>query len=759
MDLISQTLAEWLLALRLTASEEATLAAVVSALATLLLILTFSSRLPLQRREQRRAGEDPARCEFRIIGTSLKPLTEPARVLLASLGPAPSRLAALTAWLARDCDDLQPKIEALILYGTAFRALCRRPDGSACEIVGQPRDGAAVLSIGVPSEDARALEESRGALTRVTGEARFLREIVDHAPVLAWSVGADGHVDWANAAYRDRFDAPREGDGSLPDHRIADAFAHVLEQVPLTARDDGTSRRLVSVPGREAAGEPHWFEVSQCPGEAGATLGFALDADSLVAAEASLRRFVETLTETFAHLPIGLAVFDKNRRLGLFNPALTDLVKIDAVWLAGRPSLRDFLERLRETRQMPEQKDFTAWRRKLTELEEGARDGTYEENWVLPSGKIFRVTGRPHPQGALAFLFEDISTAIQLERRYRSELELSQATLDRLSEAVAVFDASGTLVFVNNAFVTLWSLDPMDRLEGPGVVEMTGLWAGRCAPSSVWAELAEFATGAEARASWTASIETLEARCLEILVAPLPDASSLVVFRDMAAPAAAGAGTEAEVETPATADPILGALALEQLEAPVEAAIRQVMAAIPAAQSPGAFQALGSAAQGLRDALTRARELRALGVAEPVRPTAEVPLPALATALDGRGMMLVTPAGAQDWPPVLRRAAIALGLAAADRAGPGAEIRISLEATPEVARLTVTPVPALAGRGTAEGPGFSLARHVVEAAGGSLAASGPDAADSLVAELPTTPAIPATAEVVRAFGEGSIRRA
>ena len=106
--------------------------------------------------------------------------------------------------------------------------------------------------------------------------------------------------------------------------------------------------------------------------------------------------------------------------------------------------MRDFLERLRETRQMPEQKDFASWRRKLSELEEGARSGTYEENWQLPSGKIFRVTGRPHPQGALAFLFEDISTAIMLERKYRSELELSQATLDRMSEAVAVFDASGS---------------------------------------------------------------------------------------------------------------------------------------------------------------------------------------------------------------------------------------------------------------------------------------------------------------------------
>ena len=416
-------------------------------------------------------------CDFLINGASLKALTEPARALLDGLPAGGPRLAALAAHFAADAPTLQGDLETLVLYGTGFRHHCPRGDGTAFEIVGEPRGGAAWLSIRPASEEARALADAEAALARAGGELRFLRDVLDRAPVMAWSQAPDGQVVWANAAYRDRFDAPA---GDLPDHRIANAFGQVAEEVPLTARGPGTRRR-VAVPGREDA-EPRWYELTETPGPAGETVGFALDADDLVAAEASLRRFVETLTETFAHLPIGLAVFDKNRRLGLFNPALTDLVKIDAVWLAGRPSLRDFLERLRETRQMPEQKDFASWRRKLSELEEGARDGTYEENWQLPSGKIFRVTGRPHPQGALAFLFEDISSSIILERKYRSELELSQATLDRMSEAVAVFDASGMLVFVNSAFERLWGLDPMERLNGPGVAEMTALWAERCAP-------------------------------------------------------------------------------------------------------------------------------------------------------------------------------------------------------------------------------------------------------------------------------------
>ena len=506
----------------------------------------------------------------------------------------------------------------------------------------------------------------------------------------------------------------------------------MLEEVPLTPRGAGTRRR-VAVQGRDDD-EPQWYEISQSRGPAGDTVGFALDAGDLVAAEASLRRFIETLTETFAHLPIGLAVFDKNRRLGLFNPALTDLVKIDAVWLAGRPSLRAFLERLRETRQMPEQKDFASFRRKLSELEEGAREGTYEEQWQLPSGKIFRVTGRPHPQGALAFLFEDISSAIILERKYRSELELSQATLDRMSEAVAVFDASGMLVFVNSAFETLWGLDPMARLDGPGVAEMTALWAERCAPSPAWTQLTEFATAGEARTSWTAPIATRDGARLQMLVAPLPDASALVVFRPLSADLGA-AGARAAV-----IDSGLGDLAFEQLRLPVEAAVQKLMAAIPAATSPGAFQSLGAAAQGLKDGLARARELRALAAAPAGAPAAENPLPELAAALATRGLTLAAPPDAAAWTPELRRAALVLGLAAADLAAPAAAVTLALD---DARRLTVS-VPAGPRAGQPEGVGLALARRVLDAAGGRLTLAVDAGTAVLAADLPAVVGEPRT---------------
>lgn len=738
MDIFSLSPGDWLP----PETPETLIAALVSALATLALVLAFARWLPLARGAGGRAeAEMPGACDYLINGSSVKPLTEPGRALLDSLGSGANgtggRLAALTAHLAAARPGLQAELEALVLYGTAFRHHCPRGDGTAVEIVGEPRGGAAFLSIRPASEEARALKDTEAALDRSQGELGFLRDVLDRAPVLAWSQGPDGQVAWANATYRERFDAPT---GDLPDHRITNAFGHVLEEVPLTARG-ADSRRRVSVSARGSA-EAHWYEVSQSAAPSGETLGFALSADDLVAAEASLRRFVETLTETFAHLPIGLAVFDKNRRLGLFNPALTDLVKIDAVWLAGRPSLRDFLERLRETRQMPEQKDFASWRRKLGELEEGARSGTYEENWQLPSGKIFRVTGRPHPQGALAFLFEDISTAIILERKYRSELELSQATLDRIGEAVAVFNASGMLVFVNSAFEALWGLDPMARLDGPGVADMAAIWSERCRPSPVWGRLTEFTTAAEARTSWSETVETLDGRHLHLLVAPLPDASALVVFRDLAAERAAvieavsdGEAGEGLVEVLAElgvpeAEPGLADLALEQVRMPLEAAMPKLLAAIPSAPSPEAFQSLGAAVQGMRDGLARADELAALAAAPGRRPGL---LPQLGAALAARRLGLaVAPELAEAagrWGPELRRAALALGLAAGDMARPGSAVSLALGPDGLVAEV---PVDGAAG---AEGVGVALARRLVERAGGRLTVTCGDGRATLVAVL------------------------
>ena len=97
----------------------------------------------------------------------------------------------------------------------------------------------------------------------------------------------------------------------------------------------------------EHDGQSRWYDC-HVHEVAGQTVAIALPADAAVRAERALREFVQTLTKTFADLPIGLAIFDRDRNLQLFNPALIDLTGLATGFLTARPTLYAFLDRLRE---------------------------------------------------------------------------------------------------------------------------------------------------------------------------------------------------------------------------------------------------------------------------------------------------------------------------------------------------------------------------------------------------------------------------
>ena len=132
---------------------------------------------------------------------------------------------------------------------------------------------------------------------------------------------------------------------------------------------------------RQLQGRPtQWFDLI-CQQEGDLQLIFAIPADVAVHAETALRDFLQTLTKTFAQLPIGLAIFDRQRQLQLFNPALLDLTGLPADFLSLRPSFLAVLDALRDRNMLPEPKDYRGWRRQIVDMENAAASGLYEETW------------------------------------------------------------------------------------------------------------------------------------------------------------------------------------------------------------------------------------------------------------------------------------------------------------------------------------------------------------------------------------------
>lgn len=343
-----------------------------------------------------------------------------------------------------------------------------------------------------------------------------LWSVIDACPHPAWLTNDEGTVIWHNATYYVLCRSLQASDGSgCPfDIKPAEGEHSFVSRISLMEQDR----------------KRHWYEVTTTRTASG-NAHIATSIDALIEAEQAQRNFVQTLTKTFAHLPTGLAIFDKDHRLVLFNPALMDLTNLDVEFLSSRPSLTGFFDQLREARILPEPKNYVNWRDGLAEVVAAAQDDRYSETWNLPSGLTYRVVGRPHPDGALAFLIEDISAEISLTRRFRSELELSQSVVDCFDEAVAVFSRLGVLSFCNNAYKALWACDPEDSIVETTIVDATQLWRSACSPSLIWPELREFVLTLTNRASWDTTLNMKSGVELLCRVEPLTSGATLVRFQ------------------------------------------------------------------------------------------------------------------------------------------------------------------------------------------------------------------------------------
>ncbi|MEO1306727.1 MAG: diguanylate cyclase [Pseudomonadota bacterium] len=287
------------------------------------------------------------------------------------------------------------------------RALALADDGrvellsedGASKFVAEMRRGILRLTIEeIEQTQANAAPLDGFALAALTEKLDILHRVVDDAPLLVWRQDSENKVRWANGSYLSlakKLMTARD----IATWPLPQIFADL--DLPQLIRPDGMNRISV-IDQRD--GKKLWFECICQPIEED-TLYFALPADRLVSAETALREFVQTLSKTFADLPTGLAIFDRDRLLALFNPALTDLTTLEPSFLVTRPSLYTFLDMLREKQRMPEPKDYKAWRQGISELEDAAVNGTYQENWSLPTGQTYRVTGiSPYGCGLAAVL-------------------------------------------------------------------------------------------------------------------------------------------------------------------------------------------------------------------------------------------------------------------------------------------------------------------------------------------------------------------
>lgn len=462
---------------------------------------------------------DDTQATFLLDGDHLVDATAPGHALLQRVGADGGELDRLTRYLAQRF----PGFESAHNRVAQRRLVELVADDGASALTLQQEGPRLRMTLRDCESVSATTAVDRGSLVALEHELDTLRGVTGTMPFPSWRQKADGTITWINQAYLQAVEARIGG-------RMDQWPPPALFDLALSPPDGETSEetRRLRIAGAEQS-DDGWHECHVAP-VGDEYLVSATNVDAVIRAETSLREFVQTLSRTFAHLTVGLAVFGKDRRLAMFNPALGDLTGLPMDLLLARPTLVRFLDALRERNMMPEPKDYRSWRQQIAMLEEKSADGTYSETWHLAGERTYRVAGRPQPDGAMALLIEDVSAEIGLTRRFRTELETGQAVLDSLDDALAVFDSSGTMVMSNAAYDELWGSETREGTAQLGVEEASRIWTAATAPSPMWGDLRDFLRAFGDREEWSAEALLRDGRPLACRFTPLSGGNTAVRF-------------------------------------------------------------------------------------------------------------------------------------------------------------------------------------------------------------------------------------
>ncbi len=306
-----------------------------------------------------------------------------------------------------------------------------------------------------------------------------LQDLLDHIPYLIWQRGQSGELVWVNRAWADALKStPSEVIAEQKEMPVSRARkkdgAKTARMHPkdLSAKARQTGERQSMATHIVIDGKRRYLEFLEIPlcdeNDRQMTIGVARDISREEELEKDQKRYIAANKELLEQLRTAIAIFSAEEKLEFYNSAYAQLWGLEDTWLNTAPKLGDIMEKLRETRHLPEQADFRnfkqSWLGMFTRLIE-----PYEDMLYLPDGSALRMLVVPHPMGGLMMTFEDVTSRLELESSYNTLIAVQRETLDNLTEGVVVFGGDGRIKLWNPTFLDLWDLHPEDLDTEPHV--------------------------------------------------------------------------------------------------------------------------------------------------------------------------------------------------------------------------------------------------------------------------------------------------
>lgn len=306
-------------------------------------------------------------------------------------------------------------------------------------------------------------KELEAELNRLKIDNKIYCDILDNISVPIWARDNSNKIFYYNNEYKEIVNLDKDS---------------TKENIPELAKTSITlakkARVLQSYQEDKyiiARNERKLFTICENVYRDGALVGVAFDQSEKEKVKTELKEYTDVQNSFLESSSSAVAIYMADGKIKYFNQAFINLWGLDERWLFTNPTYGEILEELRHKRKLPEQADFSAFKKEhlklFTKLPE-----TYNEFMYLPDGKVLRMIVIPFAVGGLLFAFEDMTSHLVLERSFNSLNAVQKAMLNNLNEAIAVFGQDGRLKVYNPAYLKLLDMETEYADKSPHIADI-----------------------------------------------------------------------------------------------------------------------------------------------------------------------------------------------------------------------------------------------------------------------------------------------
>lgn len=296
----------------------------------------------------------------------------------------------------------------------------------------------------------------------------LLEKILDSLICPVWLRNESLELTAANRAYLELIGNP-ETDSAFDKPQITDITGTVTAQKAVRANKTQKSPFNLVSNGKAVA-----YEVVETPChfkddlEKYGTVGFLSDVSELVEMKRDFKIHQTAHLDVLSALGTAFAIFDTRQKLIFYNKAFLNLWNLNAAFLESTPLYGAFLDEIRDSRLLPEVSDYKQYKSEEEQLFNGLISAK-ETLMHIPDGRTFKRMVAPYPNG-LIFAYEDVSDRLAATRMINQLVSVQQNILDKIPDAVIVFNADQQLQYCNKSYQKLWKINEV-QLQNVSALE------------------------------------------------------------------------------------------------------------------------------------------------------------------------------------------------------------------------------------------------------------------------------------------------